>query len=251
MEYIKGSKIIWEGTSSYNGEKIAVIMTGLDGDSTNVKTGGMVQTYIILQDTHPLEAVKDGSDVAICGDCKHRPSLAKQTGEALCYVEVGKGASQVWKAYKRDRYERITLEQAAELVKGKNVRFGTYGDPCVAPIEVFQALADSCKGRTGYTHRWMDKGFDTRWKDLVMASVDNHMEVLVAKDMGMRYFRVDIGVNAPLQGEVRCPASKEAGQKTTCNSCRLCAGTSIKAKNIVIADHGLGHKSRAEKQSNQ
>jgi hypothetical protein len=82
-----------------------------------------------------------------------------------------------------------------------------------------------------------------------MASVDNHMEVLVAKDMGMRYFRVQIGYNAPLQGEVNCPASKEAGQKTTCNSCRLCAGTSIKAKNIVIADHGLGHKSRAEKQS--
>lgn len=245
--YIKSSKVIWEGASSYNGEKIAVIMTGLDGDSNNAKTGGMVHTYILLQDRHPVEAIRDGSDVAICGDCKHRPLLAKKTGEAPCYVRVGMAVSSVWKAYKKGLYERISLDKAAELVKGKNIRFGTYGDPCVAPIEVFQALADSCKGRTGYTHRWMDQSFDMRWKDLVMASVDNYMEMLVAKDMGMRYFRVDIGVNKPLQGEVRCPASKEAGQKTTCNSCRLCSGTSINAKSIVIADHGLGHKSRAEK----
>lgn len=242
--YIKGSKIIWEGTSSYNGEKIVVIMTGLEGDSSNVKTGGMVQTYILLQDTHPLDAVKDGQDVAICGDCKHRPSLAKDNGEAKCYVEVGKGASMVWKAYKRGRYEKISHEAAAELVKGKNVRFGTYGDPCVAPIEIFQALASTAKGWTGYTHRWMDYGFNPAWKLLVMASVDNVFEKAVADDMGMRYFRVQIGYDAPLKGEVNCPASKEAGARTTCNSCKLCMGSSIKAKNIVIADHGLGFQSR-------
>lgn len=243
-KYIKGSKVIWEGQSSYDGQNIAVIMTGLDEDSSNVKTGGMVQTYIILQDVHPLEAVKSGEDVSICGDCKHRPSLAKDTGEARCYVEVGKGASMVWKAYKRGRYEKVSLETASELVKGKNVRFGTYGDPCVAPIEVFKALASTCKGRTGYTHRWMDKGFNTEWKTLVMASVDNVFEKAVADDMGMRYFRVQIGYDAPLMGEVNCPASKEAGMKTTCNNCRLCSGSSIKAKSIVIADHGLGYQSR-------
>jgi hypothetical protein len=247
QQFIKGSKVIWEGTSSYNGEKIAVIMTGLESGSTNTKTGAMVQTYIILQDVHPLEAVKDGQDVAICGDCKHRPSLAKETDEARCYVEVGKGASQVWKAYKRDRYERISLDEAKELVRGKNVRFGTYGDPCVAPIEVFKALAETCKGRTGYTHRWMDKGFNPEWKTLVMASVDNVFEKLVADDMGMRYFRVEIGTQTPLQGEVRCPASKEAGFKTTCTNCRLCSGNAVKAKSIVISDHGLGHQSRAKK----
>ncbi len=244
MQYIKGSKVIWEGTSSYNGEKIVVIMTGLDGDSSNVKTGGMVQTYILLQDTHPLEAVKDGQDVAICGDCKHRPSLAKDTDEARCYVEVGKGASMVWKAYKRGRYEKISRYEAAELVRGKNVRFGTYGDPCVAPIEVFQALASTAKGWTGYTHRWMDYNFNPEWKTLVMASVDNVFEKAVADDKGMRYFRVQIGYDAPLKGEINCPASKEAGARTTCNSCKLCMGSSIKAKNIVIADHGLGFQSR-------
>lgn len=244
MQYIKGSKVIWEGTSSYNGEKIVVIMTGLDGDSSNVKTGGMVQTYILLQDTHPLEAVKDGQDVAICGDCKHRPSLAKDTDEARCYVEVGKGASMVWKAYKRGRYEKISRYEAAELVRGKNVRFGTYGDPCVAPIEIFQALADTAKGWTGYTHRWMDYNFNPAWKMLVMASVDNVFEKAVADDMGMRYFRVQIGYDAPLKGEVNCPASKEAGARTTCNSCKLCMGSTIRAKSIVIADHGLGFQSR-------
>jgi hypothetical protein len=238
--------ILFEGPSSYDGQNIVVIMTGLASASTNSKTGDMIQTYILLQDVNPIEAVKTGDDVSICGDCKHRPSLSKETGEARCYVNVGQGATQVWKAYKRGNYPRISLETAKTFVRGRNVRFGTYGDPCVAPIEIFQALAETCKGRTGYTHRWMDKDFNPEWKALVMASVDNVFEKLVADDMGMRYFRVEIGTQTPLQGEVRCPASKEGGYKTTCTNCRLCSGNTIKAKSIVISDHGLGHKSRAK-----
>ena len=40
------------------------------------------------------------------------------------------------------------------------------------------------------------------------------------------------------------PASAESGKKTTCENCMLCAGTSKAAKDIVIADHALGHKKR-------
>ena len=239
--------ILWEGTSSYDGQPIAVIMTGIAQASTNRKTGDMIQTYILRQDISPIEAVKTGDDVSICGDCKHRPILSKDNGEARCYVNVGQGATMVWKTYKAGKYPKITPEQARELVKGRNVRFGTYGDPCVAPIEVFQNLASTCKGRTGYTHRWRDTDFDMAWANLVMASVDNLWEQVTAVALGMRYFRVQIGDLEPLQGEVKCPASKEAGMKTTCTNCRLCSGNTIKAKSIVIADHGLGHKARAKK----
>ena len=45
-------------------------------------------------------------------------------------------------------------------------------------------------------------------------------------------------------GEAMCPASKEAGRKSTCAKCTLCAGTSIKARDIVIADHAAGHARR-------
>ena len=45
--------ILWEGTSSYDGQPIAVIMTGIAQASTNRKTGDMIQTYILRQDiTH-------------------------------------------------------------------------------------------------------------------------------------------------------------------------------------------------------
>jgi hypothetical protein len=40
--------------------------------------------------------------------------------------------------------------------------------------------------------------------------------------------------------EVLCPASKEAGYKATCETCLLCAGTSVKAKSIAIPVHGSG-----------
>jgi hypothetical protein len=37
--------------------------------------------------------------------------------------------------------------------------------------------------------------------------------------------------------EVLCPASEEAGRKTTCENCKLCSGTSKKAKNVAIYAH--------------
>ena len=42
-----------------------------------------------------------------------------------------------------------------------------------------------------------------------------------------------------LATESVCPASKEAGQRTQCDTCGLCQGAKISARNIVIADHGL------------
>jgi len=40
--------------------------------------------------------------------------------------------------------------------------------------------------------------------------------------------------------EILCPASKEAGQRTTCIDCKLCSGAAIKAKSIAIIVHGAG-----------
>jgi len=245
MAKINGA-VIWEGKSSYDGKPIAVIMVGLSQGSSNTKTGSMVQTYILRTDVNPIDALKTGEDESICGDCKHRPILAKDSGEARCYVNVGQGVNMVYKSYLKGNYPRITIDEAKELVKGKNIRFGTYGDPCVAPIEIFEELATVCKKRTGYTHRWRDNNFNMEWSKLLMASVDNIWEQQTAAALGMRYFRVQIGYNKPLPNEISCPASKESGQKTTCTNCCLCSGTSIKAKNIVIADHGLGHQKRAK-----
>ena len=99
-------------------------------------------------------------------------------------------------------------------------------------------------GRRGYTHQWDRPGFDVdAWAPLVMASADTIDQAAKANLLGMRVFRVSQGIDVQA-GEAMCPASKEAGQRTTCAKCTLCAGTSIKARDIVIADHAAGHARR-------
>jgi len=239
--------IIYKGPSLIDGSPIVVLLTGINSGSTNTKTGAMVQTYIIREDMHPVRALQTGQDAAICGNCPHRPILAKNTGAARCYVNVGQGVSAVYKAYKASNYPIADKTTLTRAIDGKNVRFGTYGDPAAVPYEIFGFIADNCKGFTGYTHQWQAPNFDARYKGILMASVDNGIEQILAIAAGMRYFRVQIGYNKPLAGEITCPASKEGGYKTTCNACKLCAGMAkAGAKNIVIADHGIGHQTRAK-----
>ena len=76
-----------------------------------------------------------------------------------------------------------------------------------------------------------------------MASADTPAEAKLAQALSYRTFRVSIGVDK-LAGEIACPASAESGKKTTCENCMLCAGQMKAAKNIVIADHALGHAKR-------
>lgn len=223
-----------------DGQPIAVILTGIDG-SSNRKTGPMLQTYILRSDVHPIDAVRMGDDESICGSCEHRPILARSTGKPPCYVEVNKGPSMVWQAYKRGRYARLPIYQIARLIAARVLRIGTYGDPAAAPIRIWQGLIVYVTGWTGYSHQW--RTIDAAWQYLVMASVDSETDRIDAKLAGWRTFRVSIGVD-PQKGEISCPASKESGAKTICINCRLCKGKQIESKDIVIADHGLGHKRR-------
>jgi len=49
-----------------------------------------------------------------------------------------------------------------------------------------------------------------------------------------------------LADEVTCPASKEAGHRTTCADCCLCGGKAVKTrKSIVINSHG--HRAKAHR----
>lgn len=242
-------RILWEGKSPFNGDNIVLIMTAIKDASTNTKTGAMLQTYILLQDVSPVEGVKSGLDIAICGDCQHRPTLAKKSGSALCYVNTGKGANMVWKCYKKGNYPHASISEIKELVKDKAVRFGTYGDPALCPIEIFKELKKYAKSTTGYTHRWQDANFNFDWSSLVMASVDNTSEMFLANALNMRYFKVNIGEESLNKNEVVCPASAEGGRKSTCSTCFLCKGSESKAKSVVIRDHAIGWQSRAKKKA--
>ena len=235
--------IAYEGPSIIDGKPIVVIINKIDG-SKNAKTGAIVQSFIIRSDIDPVKALQTGADVSVCGQCEHRPVLARKSGKPPCYVQVAKSVLAVYGAYRRGRYVRADAATIAKALEGKIVRIGTYGDPFAAPVRMWSQITRYAAGRRGYTHQWDIPGFDVdAWAPLVMASADTIDQAAKANLLGMRVFRVSQGVDVQ-QGEAMCPASKEAGQRTTCAKCTLCAGTSIKARDIVIADHAAGHARR-------
>lgn len=242
--------VAYRGPSLIDGKPIVVIVNGFKG-SKNAKTGHLIQSFILREDINPVRALKTGDDYSICGNCEHRPKRVKskrKKGEVKikspCYVNVPKSVLSVWKAYKRGRYVEAPLPVIAKALTGLKLRIGTYGDGAMAPVHIWQSLTEFTAGHTGYSHQWAESFFDVQqWAPLVMASVDSVDERHNANALGLRTFRVSIGVDRR-KGEATCPASKEAGNKLTCSACMLCGGTSVDAKDIVIADHAIGHQNR-------
>lgn len=236
--------IAYEGPSLIDGKPIVVIINKIDGDSKNDKTGAIVQSFIIRSDIDPFKALQTGDDASVCGNCEHRPILAKKSGKPPCYVQVAKSVLSVYGAYLRGRYVKADPATIAKALEGKIVRIGTYGDGAAAPVQMWNQITRYALGRRGYTHQWDSVGFDVdSWAPLVMASADTIDQAAKANLLGMRVFRVSQGIDVQ-PGEAVCPASAEAGRKSTCAKCTLCSGTSIKARDIVIADHAVGHKRR-------
>lgn len=249
-ELIKANGVIlYEGPSKLDGSPIVVIATGIKKKSSNEKTGGMVQTYIIRSDMAPIDAIAQGKDDAICGGCSHRAIAAgyREDGSVFyqgrsCYVNIGQGPRSVYDGFVRGIYPKANAFQAAELLAGKTVRLGTYGDPAAAPIAMWTIAVSKATGWTGYTHQW--RTVSAQWSKLVMASADTETDLHDAHALGYRTFRVTANAHENIKGlEVICPASDEKGNTTDCNTCKACMGTSGKAKvSIQIAAHGGSKK---------
>lgn len=233
--------VLYEGPSVLTGEPIVCILTGLNRPSQNPKTGPMLQTWILRADKPPTEAVQDGSDVAICGDCPLRGGFS----ERKCYVNVPQGPQAVWKAWKRGAYPLLVQNLAdyfsdrMDAVRGKAVRFGSYGDPAAVPEVIWHHLSVLSDRHTGYTHQWRHENFDPRILELCMASVETQADIeeLQQRYPGARYFRVRLPGEEKGAREVQCPASEEGGKRTTCYRCGLCNGGQ-KGRSISIEAHG-------------
>lgn|SRR5262245_46141435 len=222
--------VVYEGPSTLDGAPIVAI--ALTGDSTNRKTGPMMQTYILRADQDPQTAVKRGDDASICGDCPHRGDT--------CYVILWQGPRMVYQTYVAGKYPRLTDAAAiADLGTDRAVRLGAYGDPAAVPDHVWQALLSRARTWTGYSHQWRTM---PHLRDRVMASVDSPAEAADATAQGWRYFRVRSADQPILPGEISCPASEEAGRRVQCVDCGLCKGTARAARNITIIVHGATAK---------
>jgi hypothetical protein len=234
--------IIYSGPSLIDGKPIVAI--AIPKKSKNTKTGPMVQTYIIRADIDPRDASKSGEDYSICGNCPHRGIAHNRPNKKLalkrsCYVNIGQGVLIVYKALTRGIYPTVSGHDAiAAIGAGRMVRLGTYGDPAAVPSYIWESLLSRASGHTAYTHQSGVASAQAR-PDYMMISADDLTQARDAWQAGNRTFRVIKNVSEIVKGsEIICPASKEAGFRTTCNSCGLCGGAAIKAKSIAIVDHG-------------
>ena len=214
-------------TKNHNGlvlwqsDELVAILTNIKRPSRNEKTGDLLQIFIFYKHELPSLAIVSGNDRHCCGDCGRRPLLAKESGLAPCYVTLWQGPDSVWKCWESGGYPN--WDGSPYIFRRKLVRFGAYGDPAYIPLDIVSSIADACKAHTGYTHQWNDPMYIT-YRKFFKASVDTQQEYNKAQALGWSTYRAR-GKEEPLQSnEHVCPASKEAGRRSKCETCMLCNG---------------------------
>jgi len=237
--------ILYQGASLINGQPIVALA---QSDSTNSKTGNMIQTFILDATVDPLTASRTGKDESICGSCPHRGTPNNndkgQATNRTCYVTLAHAPLGKYKAYKKGVYGTTTstLKEIESFGSLQGVRLGTYGDPCAIPNEIWKALTSKALYSTAYTHAAINP-----MPESIMTSTDNLKQSMDAWDRNERTFRVISSINQLYKRrEVLCPASEEMGKRATCASCKLCGGSSINAKSIAIVAHGTSKRKAKE-----
>ena len=230
--------ILYEGPSNLDGKPIVAIATGLRTRSQNLKTGDLIQIYILPAMQSPLDAAKSGSDKSVCGNCIHRPVDGKL---GSCYVNLGQGPTAVYKAYTLGSYRLFRPEEHIELFRGRKIRLGAYGDPAAVPIKVWRQITAVADSWTGYTHQWRRQSAQPL-RQFCMASCDSEADRLEAQRKGWRTFRVLRPGESTLPGEFTCPASEEAGKRLECSDCMACGGGDSRKASPAIMVHGLDWK---------
>lgn len=225
------TEIIYEGPSALDGQPIVVLA---QTTSRNTKTGDMMQTFILRADMDPFEANRTGADESICGACplKGIPHTGNrgQAHKRGCYVNLLFGPLSKFKVYRAGGYP--ICGDLVALGRGMKIRIGTYGDGMAVPQGVWDDLCSEAEGWTAYTHQW------NFYPDRYMTSVETLGQAEQAWARGERTFRVVNDITEITKKEVLCPASEEAGKRTTCAKCGLCQGTKSRGKSIAIPAHG-------------
>lgn len=211
-----------------NGEKVAIIATGITRKTDNRKTGDMIQIWIILSDINPVASVASGLDAnTICQGCP----FASGNG---CYVNVGQAPLAIWKAYKKGNYKQLDPSKYSSVFSGRKVRFGAYGNPTLIPLSMVKAIAKVSNGWTGYFHNWREMGIKKAkdYNKFFMASTESEDSYKLSQTLGLRVFHA--AVKQP-ESTVECLSDSRG---ISCADCQLCQGWNKRAKNIWINPHG-------------
>jgi hypothetical protein len=180
-------------------------------------------------------------DAKVCFDCPFAVSngaklMACYTHKPMQYMGFRSSLRAIAKRYPEyGLIPQLSADIVADIVSkcyGLYVRFGSYGEPTLMPIDVVKSIVAVAKSWTGYTHQWMSR---PEYAPYFMASTHSVGQEMLARQLGYRSFVV---TNKSIDGLVSCPASKEMGFKSNCSKCGLCSGTEGKGKkSIVILEH--------------
>jgi len=179
-------------------------------------------------------------DADVCFDCP----FAVSNGAKLSACYTHKGMQYLgFKSMLRGIAKRTTWDEIPQLTAGierdilkaakdRFVRFGSYGEPSLLPIELTRTICSLAKSWTGYTHQHSKR---PEFSPFFMASTHNESEQTAAAVNGWRSF---VASSVGIDSLVSCPASAEAGFKSNCSKCGLCSGTEGKGKkSVVILQH--------------
>jgi hypothetical protein len=112
-----------------------------------------------------------------------------------------------------------------QLSAGRFIRFGTYGEPSLLPVDLTRTICAVAKNYTGYTHQHNKR---PEFAPYFMASVHSETEA-----QALPMWRSFIAAPEAIASAVSCPASKEMNNVSNCSKCGLCSGTSGKGKKSV------------------
>ena len=241
--------IVAEGKSRFDNSALVAVATGLRIRSNNRKTGPVIQIYVLQKDVVPSSALSTGEDRSICGNCIHR-----KLALGSCYVDVVRGADQVWKSLKSGNYSPLNND-VFDALPNACFRLTAYGDCAALPFdawEKFLSLISKTKCTVlGYTHQWAK--CEKEFQNFCMASVESTEEQRRASALGWRTFRIRLPGSPMTVNEVQCPADTHADVKTlcgvdkgsvTCDTCRQCDGGKS-GNNISLYPHGINYRQRA------
>jgi len=232
-----GPIVLYVGPSNLDGAPI-VALASLE--SSNRKTGRLIQTWIMRADMLPTEASHGAHDDSVCGACPRRRSIGGD-----CYVLIHNAPQSAWKAWERagSPGENWTEERAIVALTNEardyGLRLGSYGDPAAVPSHVWGDLiaAIAPKMIVGYTHQWRTTP-DAWFRNNLMASCDSVQDADDARALGWRFFvALAPDVQAP-DRSFNCTADAKPGAScATCGACNGSQGRPSRAS-VWIREHG-------------
>lgn len=202
----------------------------------------IVQTYSFSRGQLDASLGKPGMteffmhDGPVCGDCPFAVSNGARVSS--CYTHKymqysGFLASLRSIARKYKSFDDIPeLDETMRSIivgmcAGRYVRFGSYGEPTLIPIDLVSRICNVASSWTGYTHQWMRR---PEYASYLMASTHGAVDSVIAETSGWRCFA---STHERMETMTHCPASKESGFVSNCSKCGLCSGTKGKGNNSV------------------